>query len=217
MIRSRSWDWDKVTDPKWERPAEEVYPVALRWKREGKRKVLDLGCGIGRHALFLAEMGFQVEAFDLSESGVARLKEASQARGLSIGVAVGGMLSLPFESNHFDGILAFHVIYHTDQTGIKLVMLEIRRVLAGDGEIFVTFNSKCNPSFADPNSKRVDENTIVTMDGDEEGIPHCYLDENEIRRLMSGFEITRLTHLEELTPGGQKWRYFVQARKISLH
>jgi tellurite methyltransferase len=37
------------------------------------RLALDLAAGTGRHALFLAEQGFQVEAVDISEEGLARL------------------------------------------------------------------------------------------------------------------------------------------------
>ncbi len=35
--------------------------------------VLDVGCGDGRNALFLAERGFRVDCFDISDAGIARL------------------------------------------------------------------------------------------------------------------------------------------------
>jgi len=36
--------------------------------------VLDLGCGDGRHSLYAASRGFKVEAIDISDSGIQRLR-----------------------------------------------------------------------------------------------------------------------------------------------
>jgi tellurite methyltransferase len=53
-------------------------------KARGARTALDLGCGVGRHALFLAEHGLAVEAIDGSAAGLAVVRETAQARGLSL-------------------------------------------------------------------------------------------------------------------------------------
>jgi tellurite methyltransferase len=44
---------------------------------------LDLACGAGRHALFLADRGWRVEAVDGSAVGLALLREEARKRGLS--------------------------------------------------------------------------------------------------------------------------------------
>lgn len=44
---------------------------------------LDLACGLGRHALHLAELGWQVVAVDGAEVAVARLRGEAQQRGLA--------------------------------------------------------------------------------------------------------------------------------------
>jgi len=50
-------------------------PVVLAWagalREAGGRQVLDLGCGIGRHTVALARLGFTVTANDVSPSGLA--------------------------------------------------------------------------------------------------------------------------------------------------
>lgn len=45
-------------------------------------RVMDLGCGPGRNALFLAERGFDVEAIDRDASAIAALHALAAGRGL---------------------------------------------------------------------------------------------------------------------------------------
>ena len=49
----------------------------------GKR-ALDLACGAGRHAVYLAEAGFEVTAIDFAEQGLAAAQRLAEARGVSI-------------------------------------------------------------------------------------------------------------------------------------
>jgi len=123
------------------------------------------------------------------------------------------MLTLPYVSGGFDCVLAWHVIYHSDRAGVEQVMAEIGRVLAGKGEAYLTFNSLCSPAFHDPSNRRIGENTVIKTNGIEAGIPHYFVDEPEIRRLMSGFEILRLKHVEEIWDSRRSRHYFVLGRK----
>ena len=47
-------------------------------------KVLDIGCGEGKDAVFLARNGYHVTAFDLSEQGISKAKELSDHCGVKI-------------------------------------------------------------------------------------------------------------------------------------
>ena len=47
-------------------------------------KILDVGCGTGRHAIELTKRGYNVTGIDLSESQLKRAKEKATAAGLSI-------------------------------------------------------------------------------------------------------------------------------------
>lgn len=77
-MRTKAWDWDRLSEGDrayWGAPAGAVVEFAYRLKREGKRKVYDLGCGLGRHLLFFAQMGFDVCGSDLSEWAVEGSKK----------------------------------------------------------------------------------------------------------------------------------------------
>lgn len=211
MIKSKawSWEWDSSVAPWWEEPAAEIYPLLNKWTKAGFKKLLDLGCGIGRHSVLFANNGFSVDAFDLSEEGIKKLKKLSKDKNLKIKTKVGDMLSLPYEDDSFDCLIAYHVIYHADDNGIKRVISEIKRVLKNGGEAYLTFNSQGSSSFKDPDNKRITQNTIVKEKGHEAGIPHFYSTKQDVENLLKDFEILDFAYKEEYYPDYTGTHYFV--------
>jgi 2-polyprenyl-3-methyl-5-hydroxy-6-metoxy-1,4-benzoquinol methylase len=59
----------------WLDPEPDVIALLPELKARGARTALDLGCGVGRHALVLAEHGLAVEALDGSAKGLAVVRE----------------------------------------------------------------------------------------------------------------------------------------------
>ena len=110
-------------------------------------RVLDLGCGAGRHAFEAAKQGAQVVACDLD---LAELKDVRALFGAMTengeiaepagGCAVNGnALSLPFPDGAFDRIIASEVMEHIpDDAGAAA---ELARVLRPGGTIAVTVPS----------------------------------------------------------------------------
>ena len=78
----------------WLEPEADVVALLPELKARGARTALDLGCGVGRHALFLAEHGLAVEAIDGGAKGLAVVRETAQARGISLGVRQGTAASI---------------------------------------------------------------------------------------------------------------------------
>jgi SAM-dependent methyltransferase len=114
--------------------------------RAGDR-VLDLGCGGGRHAFEAARQGASVVAadLDLAELGVVRSTTAAMAEAneLPESAAVtpvqGDALRLPFPDGTFDRIIASEVMEHIpDDAGAAA---ELARVLRPGGTIAVTVPS----------------------------------------------------------------------------
>lgn len=208
MIQSKAWNWAVSEAPQWVNAAGEVYPLIKRWKILNFSKCLDLGCGVGRHTLLMAANGFEVTATDLSEDGMVKLEERAKEENLKITTKIADMISLPFENDLFDCLIAYHAIYHTDDEGIKKVMKEIERVLKPGGEALITFNSQKGTSFKDPKNKRLTANTIVKESGNEAGIPHFYATKEDVEKLIADFEIIEFTHKEE---------YFTDSDYVGAH
>jgi SAM-dependent methyltransferase len=163
--------------------------LAERWQSEGLTRFLDLGCGLGRHAVYMVQKGFDVTAADLSDLGLSHLKEWAAKENLNIKTALCNMLNLPFEAGSFDCIMAYNVIYHTDTPGFIKALNEIKRVLKPGGELFITLISKSTPAFqTSPDCKRIDKNTVLLDEDDtERDVPHFYVDIEDIKKLFSGW------------------------------
>jgi tellurite methyltransferase len=77
-------------------PHPEVVALLPELKSRGARAALDLGCGIGRHSLFLADAGFDVEAMDVSATGLEVLRQTATTGNLTLEIRHAGADSLPF-------------------------------------------------------------------------------------------------------------------------
>jgi ubiquinone/menaquinone biosynthesis C-methylase UbiE len=98
----------------------------------GDVPVLDLGCGPGQVASYVAGPGVQAVGVDLS----TRMLSLAAERTSGIEYACGDMLSLPFRSDSFSGVIAFYSIQHVARASLTTALQEVRRVLVPEG-IFV--------------------------------------------------------------------------------
>jgi ubiquinone/menaquinone biosynthesis C-methylase UbiE len=97
--------------------------------------VLDIGCGTGQTAAFLAErFHCQVTAIDNHPIMVEKARERFKNREVSVNVIEGDTQHLDFADNSFDLIIAESVIVFTD---ISKTLKELSRVLKSDGRMII--------------------------------------------------------------------------------
>jgi SAM-dependent methyltransferase len=187
----------------WSEPEPDVLDCAAAVLATGRAEVLDLGCGIGRHALALARMGFDVDALDGSEAGLDELRKAIGRERLPMRIHHGVMTGLPFPDDRFDYALAFNVIYHGSPSVVTATLAEMRRVLRPGGTLQLTMLSKRNVNFGV--GREIASNTFVVPDAmDDKVHPHFYCNAAELVALLGGFELRRLVDTEQ-KPGHWHW------------
>lgn len=72
--------------------------------------ILDVGCGEGRNSIFLAKLGHRVDAFDLSENGIAKAKEIARLAGVEVNFFCQDLGSFAFTKD-YDVILSHGVLH----------------------------------------------------------------------------------------------------------
>jgi SAM-dependent methyltransferase len=98
--------------------------------------IVDLGCGPGHVARYLASRGAAVEGIDLSPAMIA---EATASHpGLAFRVA--DMFALDYESGSVAGLVAFYAIVHLYSGELVAPFREWRRVIAPGGVVAIAFH-----------------------------------------------------------------------------
>lgn len=70
---------------------------------------LDLGCGEGRNAVWLAEQGWDVTAVDFSEMGIAKGREMATRRGVAVSWVVEDLNHYQPPARGFDLVIDFYI------------------------------------------------------------------------------------------------------------
>jgi tellurite methyltransferase len=91
-----------------------------------RARILDLGCGEGRNAFYLAGLGHDVTAVDISAAGIAKLAELAKSSGLTILTEVRDLNEYSIEGE-WDLVMAHGVIDYLENAVWRELCAEIRR------------------------------------------------------------------------------------------
>lgn len=106
-------------------------------------KIIDVGCGTGRHSIELTKRGYKITGIDLSESQLERAKEKAKAQNLQIDFQKYDARKLPFKNEYDLAIMlcegAFPLM-ETDEMNYE-ILKNIAKSLKDSGKlIFTTLN-----------------------------------------------------------------------------
>lgn len=72
-------------------------------------RALDVACGMGRNAIWLAERGWTVTAVDFSDIGIECARERADEHGVEIGFVLADLLTYHPRKHAFDLVLVFYL------------------------------------------------------------------------------------------------------------
>ena len=106
-------------------------------------KILDVGCGTGRHAIELTKRGYQITGVDLSESQLNRAREKAKADNLSIDFQRQDARDLPFDSEFDVAIMLCgggFSLMETDEMNFEILKSVTKSLKPNAKFIFTTCN-----------------------------------------------------------------------------
>lgn len=140
-------------------------------------RVLDLGAGQGRNALWLAAQGHRVTAVDLSEVAITRLRELAAARGLRVDAVAADLTEWTPEPAAFDVVLLSYLQLVPPQR--EVVHGAAATALAPGGRLFLVAHHR--------------DNLTEGVGGPQ--IPDVLYDEDQLRADFAALRIDRLERL----------------------
>jgi SAM-dependent methyltransferase len=187
MINNWNRYWgDETNRSYWLEPDKAVIELLDKIERCKVKKVLDLGCGAGRHALLFAKAGFEVTAVDSSREALSVLRNQVQKEGLSMKIIEGNYSQDLFFSGTFDFVLAFNVLYHGYREDFREAVNLTHRWLKPGGLFFFTCPTRRDDKYG--NGEEVAPNTYRPLNSIHPGDIHYFSDETDISDLLRDFK-----------------------------
>ena len=180
--RDRSW-------VKW--PDEQIIRFVYRTRGQCSRnmRALDVGCGSGRHTLFMAREGFRVFGVDYSTKAVDITNRLLHEMNLEQTARISDITELPYEDNFFDLAVCWHTLYCTTLDRMRLGIKEMHRVLTPGGSACVSLRRTNDYTLGkgeqlEPNTFKLDPAQVSEDPGD---MTVHYSDLDEAQELFSNF------------------------------
>jgi SAM-dependent methyltransferase len=176
-------------------PNPELMALIPGWRAAGCRRVLDAGCGVGRHLIPLLQGGFRVWGADCDAQVLRLLKE----RLTRAAVAAAGpylvqadLNRLPFVSGAFDLVVSVNVINHGDAATFRDYCREMARVLRPGGQLFINVSPW---EFAQqvrlPQTRELEPGTLVDIATPDGNLVHHFPTPAELREQFPRFTVHR--------------------------
>ncbi len=192
-------------------PLPQVVAMADLLEAEGRPRILDIGCGLGRHTIYLAARGFEVTATDNAAAALRICRENLEHAGLKAALLEVDMTEMPFPDAHFDGVVASYVIHHTGGPTLRRIFDLITRKLSPGGLLAAALLSARHVRCG--RGREVDPGTWVDEEHPEGPIPHHYCTESELRELLHAYDIESLVEHEYRSSEEGHWHWWLLARK----
>ena len=186
--------WESYwTDPHhhdwWKKPAPEVLEFIRSLSPVEKPSVLDLGCGLGRHAVAFALAGFVVTATDSSPAAIKHVNEWANSLNLVIETQVCDVAENSLPSEAYDIVLSYNVIYHGLRDRFEKAIQHAHHVLKRRGLFFFTCPSRQDGKYG--YGEMVAPHTYKCTKSVTPGDIHYFADEKDLDEMLMDFRTIR--------------------------
>ena len=173
-------------------PNKGVVQFISRLNKEKSKRILDLGCGDGRHLIFLAEQDYDPVGVDNALWGLYRAKEWAEKESLHIKLVYADICFLPLKDESFDEIISTQVIHHQRTSKIEKTIRDVKRLLRPNGKFYFTVPKYPPGNWKNGKYTEIEPHTFVPLEGFEKGVPHHLFTEDELIRMLDSFEILEI-------------------------
>jgi ubiquinone/menaquinone biosynthesis C-methylase UbiE len=152
-MKSQKQVWNNIADD-WKEFREKPIPEVLEFLKTKKGKILDLGCGAGRHLIKIKKG--QMYLVDFSEKMIELARKKAEKNKIKAEFIVTGFNALCFEKDFFDSAIFIDSL-HCIQTkkDRKNTIKELFKTLKPKAEVFVSLWDKDSKRFKNSPKEKI--------------------------------------------------------------
>lgn len=160
-------------------------------------RMLDVGCGAGRHMKLAAELGLEPHGVDSSAEAVRQAETYGPAR-------VADMTALPYADESFDVALCWGTLYYGTWDVTQRALLEIQRVLVVNGHALISLRTELDWRCRDGTPIGV-RTVLFDVDGEpESGMVMNFAGEEELAWVVEQFAGVHCEIQDSTTQAGRR-------------
>lgn len=182
LYRSEDYYWGT-------KPNTACYRILELMPPTRRLKLLDIGCGEGKDAVFFARNGYDVTAFDVSDAGVEKTKRLAERIGVPVRVFKADILDYRLDTE-FDILFCSGVLHYVKPEYREEIFGNYKRFTNPDGlhafNVFVEKPFVAPPPEKEPHAYKwrsgelltyyhdwyIRESTEIVFDCNSSGVPH---------------------------------------------
>jgi len=180
-----------MTPPPWDTKAPKESVVG--WQNAGlvRGAVLDIGCGLGDNAIYLARQGHSVTGLDISPTALHTASRRAADAGVNVTFAVADATSLASYTDAFDTVIDSGMFHCLDDDGKRRYAAALHRATRRSARLLLS-------CFSDANA-------------DDESWPRPVVSEQTLRDVFggAGWDITSIEAATVQRPDGPKMAFFL--------
>lgn len=173
------------------------------------KKILELGCGLGRDSRYFAKKGFEVVGVDRVESSIKEIKKVT--------IIKQDIKDIAFSKDTFDVVYAHLSLHYFDDKTTDKIFNKIYNILKPGGYVFIKCKSIDDPLFG--KGKKVANNIYV------KGHQRHFFSKEYMREKLKKFKIIKIQKTSSyyhsrrscfIEAFAQKEQFFVKFKNIII-
>lgn len=134
-----------IRTPPWDTKAPKENVIA--WQTSGwvHGDVLDIGCGLGDNAIYLAQQGYHVTGLDISPTALITAERRANDAGVDVRFAVSDATTLDGYTEAFDTVIDSGMFHCLDDVGQRSYAAAVHRATRPGATLLMSCFSDANP------------------------------------------------------------------------
>lgn len=223
--KGQEYFWTLVTEKDFQ--LKKFIKIIKKENKNSRFKILDIGCGNGKHMILAAKAGLDAYGIDISPIAIKQARKSAIKQKVKVNFKVGNALAIKYPKNYFDAIVDFSCFTHIHKPYWNKYFKQVLKVLKPKGYYLLSVWSKNSSNLSEIkgfNPKKSKRKWSITKREGLAGALYCYyFTKSDLIKLLKRkkFKIFLINEVllrsyMKILPGSKLKLWFVYCRKTDL-